>query len=188
MELYPCQYISCTRPSVRTVLVTEFSTSQALWSLPIPYFLHDRPWISPWIKSISNELSFTWMRHNCLVIVTSSTSDCDIISRRYGFEVWRSSFLSSFLSSLCHVRNKIMYVLSWRTISALTRVLFWCLFPSLRSLVFISLVAREINTKTTLSWALKQFVTRVHTLFSIYFPWSSNVIIDFAIIEWEPTC
>ena len=24
-----------------------------------------------------------------------------------------------------------MYVLSWRTISALTRVLFWCLFPSL---------------------------------------------------------
>ena len=27
---------------------------------------------------------------------------------------------------------------------------------------------REINTKITLSWALKQFVTRVHTLFSIY--------------------
>ena len=26
---------------------------------------------------------------------------------------------------------------------------------------------REINTKITLSWALKQFVTRVHTLFSI---------------------
>ena len=26
---------------------------------------------------------------------------------------------------------------------------------------------REINTKTTLSWALKQFGTRVHTLFSV---------------------
>ena len=26
----------------------------------------------------------------------------------------------------------------------------------------------EINTKITLSWALKQFITRVHTLFSIY--------------------
>ena len=26
---------------------------------------------------------------------------------------------------------------------------------------------QEINTKITLSWALKQFVTRVHTLFSI---------------------
>ena len=28
--------------------------------------------------------------------------------------------------------------------------------------------AREINTKITLSWALKQFVTWVHTLFSMY--------------------
>ena len=26
-----------------------------------------------------------------------------------------------------------MYVLEWRTVSALTRVLFWCLFPELRS-------------------------------------------------------
>ena len=49
--------------------------------------------------------------------------------------------------SSCHVRNKIMYVLSWRTVSALTRVLIWCL---------------------TLSWALKQFVIRIHTLFSMY--------------------
>ena len=32
---------------------------------------------------------------------------------------------------LCHVRNKIMYVLSQRTVYALTWVLFWCLFPSL---------------------------------------------------------
>ena len=29
------------------------------------------------------------------------------------------------------VRNKIMYVLEWRTVSALTQVLFLCLFPSL---------------------------------------------------------
>ena len=33
--------------------------------------------------------------------------------------------------SLYHVRNEIMYVLLWRTVYALTRVLFWCLFPSL---------------------------------------------------------
>ena len=26
---------------------------------------------------------------------------------------------------------RMMYVLEWRTVSALTRVLFWCLFPSL---------------------------------------------------------
>ena len=35
------------------------------------------------------------------------------------------------MDSLCRVRNTIMYVLSWRTVSALTRVLFWYLFPSL---------------------------------------------------------
>ena len=27
----------------------------------------------------------------------------------------------------------IMYVLTWRTVNAVTRVLFWCLFPELRS-------------------------------------------------------
>ena len=36
------------------------------------------------------------------------------------------------MDSLCHVRNKIMYVLLWLTVYALTRVLFWCLFPSLQ--------------------------------------------------------
>ena len=35
------------------------------------------------------------------------------------------------MDSLCRVRNKIIYVLLWRTVSALTRVLFWYLLPSL---------------------------------------------------------
>ena len=62
---------------------------------PIMAFLHDRPWISPWIKSISNELDVIChvFASYCLVIVTSSPIDCDVISK--------------------------------------TRVLFWCLFPSL---------------------------------------------------------
>ena len=34
---------------------------------------------------------------------------------------------------------------------------------------------REISTKITLSWALKQFVTRVHTLFCIH----SNVVMQY---------
>ena len=69
--------------------------------------------------------------------MTSSAIDCDVISRtkaewvRHGDDVERSSFLSSFMDSLCRVRNKIMDVLSWRTVSALTRVLFWYLFASL---------------------------------------------------------
>ena len=63
-------------------------------------FLLDRPWLSPWIKLISNELD-------------------------------RSSFFSSFIVALCRVRNKIMYAFWWRTVSALPRVLFLYLFPSL---------------------------------------------------------
>ena len=55
-------------------------------------FLHDRPWISPWIKSISNECYFGVYFPRCCA-------------------------------------------------------------------------TREINTKITLSWAHKQFATRVHTLF-----------------------
>ena len=50
------------------------------------------------------------------------------------------------MDSLCRVRNKIMYVLLWRTVYCATR---------------------EINTKITLSWAPKQFAARVHTLFYI---------------------
>ena len=73
-----------------------------------------------------------WSYHNCLVIVTSSEIDWEITSGtktewvRHGDNLWRSSFLSSFMDSLCRVRNKIMYVLSWRN-----RVLFWYSFPLL---------------------------------------------------------
>ena len=111
---------------------------------------------------------FTWSRRNCLLIVTPSAIDCDVISRmktervRHGDKVSRSSFLSSFMDSFCRVRNRIMYVHWRRTVSALTRVLFWCLFP---------LLLRNCGNKhqITFSWAPKQFITRVHTVFSIFF-------------------
>ena len=102
-------------------------------------FLHDRPWISPWIKSISNELYI-----NIHVIAPQFSRYYDVISN----QLWRHQqnedraretrgryvkivVLSSFMDLLCRVRNKIMYVLEWRTVSALTRVLFLCLFSSL---------------------------------------------------------
>ena len=44
------------------------------------YFLHDRPWISPWIKSISNELDI--IIH---VIASQLSGHCDVISSR----LWR---------------------------------------------------------------------------------------------------
>ena len=103
------------------------------------YFLHDQPWISPWIKSISNGWDIT--RH---VFASQLSGHCDVIANRLWRhqqnikrasetrdDVWRPSFLASFMRSLCRVRNKIMSVLLWQTVYVLTRVLFWCLFPSL---------------------------------------------------------
>ena len=43
-----------------------------------------------------------------------------------------------FINSLCRTRNKIMYVLSWRTFHAFTGVLFWCLFSQLQRLLLFS--------------------------------------------------
>ena len=43
-----------------------------IWYLP---FLHDRPWISPLIKSISNELDIT-----CHVFASQLSSHCDVIA------------------------------------------------------------------------------------------------------------
>ena len=104
-------------------------------------FLHDRPWISSWIKSISDELDITSVRFH--VLTSQLSFNCDIIRDR----LWRHLqnvirateepcrcvrivvFLV-FYGSACPVRNKIMYILSWRTVSALIRVLFWWLFPS----------------------------------------------------------
>ena len=102
-------------------------------------FLHDRPWISPWIKSISNELDIT-----CHVFASQSSGHCDVIANR----LWRHHqnvklasetrgwcvkivVFSVIYGLVCRVRNIILYVLLWRTVNALTRVLFWCLFPSL---------------------------------------------------------
>ena len=48
------------------------------WMEKSEIFLHDRPWISPWIKSISNELD---INIHVIVIVTSSAIVFDVISR-----------------------------------------------------------------------------------------------------------
>ena len=134
-------------------------------------FLHDRPWISPWIKSISNELDITiheiasQLSHYCDVIsnrlrrhVTSSAERRPSETRERCVNIAVSIVIYGFVS---RVRNKIIYVLSWWTVSVLTRVIFCVYFPR-------CFETREINTKLTLSWVLKQFVTRLYSLFSIY--------------------
>ena len=78
------------------------------------------------------------------MIASQLSGHCDVMSNR----LWRHQqnenrasetrgrcvklvVIYSFMDSLCRVRIKIIYVLSWRTVSALTRVLFCYLFPSL---------------------------------------------------------
>ena len=102
-------------------------------------FLHDQPRISPWIKVISNELNITFH-----VITSQLSGHCDVINNR----LWRHQHngsrvtqtqklcvkivaLSSFMDSLCRVRNKTIYSFWWRTVYVPTRVLFWWLFSSL---------------------------------------------------------
>ena len=118
--------------SVLFIVVTVVSE---FWRL---HFL-TRSWISPWIKLIFYELDIA-----IHVITSQLLCHCDVFSdrlwRHQQNENWVSEprercvkivDLSSFMDSFCCVRNKIMYVLTRRTVSALTRVLFWCLFPSL---------------------------------------------------------
>ena len=67
------------------------------------HILHDRPWITPWIKSISNELDVIFH-----VRTSQRHVNCDVIT----------NVAKSFV-----VTNCVVY--------ALTLELFWCSFPSL---------------------------------------------------------
>ena len=128
------------------------------------------PLILPWIKSISNGLDITFH-----VPAPQLSGHCDVISnrvRRHQQNVNRANdtrdrcvkilvfiVIYAFVLSC---KNNLIYVLSWRPIYALTRVLFWCLFPSL-------LRNSRKNAKITLVWANNLFTTGVHALFFISF-------------------
>ena len=96
-------------------------------------FLHDRSWPSPWMKSISNELVI-----NIYVNTSQLSAYCEVICNRVSRHQQNENreneirgrcveivVLSLFMDSLCRVRNKIRSVLSWRTVYARTRVLFF---------------------------------------------------------------
>ena len=130
--------------------------------------LHDRPWISPWIKSISNELDIPihGIASQCLVIMTSSAIDCDVISSiqtervRHAIDVRRSSFYSHlWIRSVVQEIKQCMYSRDELFMRSL-ECYFGIYFPR-------CCATREINTKITLSWAHKPFATGLHTLFSI---------------------
>ena len=93
-------------------LFNTFSTSKGL-------FLHDWPWILPWIKSTSNELDI--IIH---VIASQLSGHCDVISNRLWRHqqnvkrasetrgnVWRSS--KSYDSPHCQSRGQIL-IPNWK--------------------------------------------------------------------------
>ena len=85
----------------------------------------DWPWIPPWIESISNEINITFRLHQQSIVTSSS-------KRKPGeCHTEMILVLSSFMNSLCLARNKIMPVLSQRTVYPPVCVLFWCLFSAL---------------------------------------------------------
>ena len=105
------------------------------------HYLHDRITI----------VSLLWRHQKSIVMLSAERRPSEWDT---GSMCKDRRFLSSFMDSWCRVRNKIIYVLSWRTVSVLIQVLF---------------AIREITAKN-ISWALKQFVTRMHALFFIYIP------------------
>ena len=149
-----------------SLVAAQWNRKWLLWVFCNGCFLHDRPWISLWIKSIYSELDIA-----IHVIASQLSGHCDVISNRYdvisrmwnkrarhGVDVWWSSFLSTFKNQLRRVRNTIMYVLY-------SSELFVCALECYFGVYF---AAREMDTKITLPWAHKQFATRAHTLFYVY--------------------
>ena len=126
------QLLNPSRPVIKLNITAHIDIR---WTI-----FRDRPWISPCIKSTSNEWDIP-----IHVIASQLPGHCDVISNRLWLHQQNENrasetrgwcqkivVLSSFMDSLCRVWNKIMYVRSWRTGSVLTRVLCWCLFPELR--------------------------------------------------------
>ena len=101
--------------------------------------LHDQPWISPWIKSISKVryhlsrvcIKIVWSLWRHRQSIVALLAECKASEWDTGMMCEDPRFLASFMVLLCHVRNKVMYVLLWQTVYELSWVLFWCLFPSL---------------------------------------------------------
>ena len=134
----------------------SYSYSYDMTMSEIEIFLHDRPWLSPWIKSISNKLDVTFH-----VLASQLSSHCDVIDRRLRRDQRNLNRASAtrrrcvklvvfnVIDGFVMACKLFMHSLEWH---------FDVYFPRCWA-------TREINTKITISWAHKQFATRVHTLF-----------------------
>ena len=93
-------------------IIDQTNLSTTYYSRIIVSYSTDREYRREFIRYHTIYISlFIFSRHNCLIIVTSPAIDCAVINRtyakrvRHGVYVWGSSFLSSFMDMLCHVRN-----------------------------------------------------------------------------------
>ena len=98
----------------------------------------------PAVNIAVNKIYIYRVSHHFYGLVSQSSSNCDVFSNwlwRHRQNVikesdercWYVRIVIFFViyGSVCRARNKRMYMLSCRTVSVLTRALFWCLFPSL---------------------------------------------------------
>ena len=87
------------------------------------------------------------------------------------------SVSSSFMDALCHARNKVIQVLSWRTVYALIRVLLWCLFPSL--------LRNQGNKRQNNPLVSAKTVHHSSTCIILYIchPWAHAVNVSINIVE-----
>ena len=97
-----------TRPAVNIAmnpyLTSQISLSRARVTIVWTLWRHQQSSVTSSAKRMPSEWNTGW----CVEIVV----------------------LPLLMDSLCHVRNTIMYVLSWRTVYVSTRVLYWCVFLS----------------------------------------------------------
>ena len=110
------------------------------WARFITYFLHDRLWILPWIKSISNELDIT-----IHVIASQLFRNCDVINNRLWRHQQREDLASETRRPCVNIVVFIViygFVMSckkWNNVCSLVTnclcthsSVIWCLFPSLQ--------------------------------------------------------
>ena len=122
----------------------------------------------PWIKSIYSDLDITFY-----LLASKSSGHVMVLWRHQQYIVTSPAVrkqseetpnrLFVIMRGLCRVKNRIMFVLEWRTIMHSLG----CYFGIYSLCCFAT---QEINTKMTLSRGHKQVVTLVHTL-SHMDPW-----------------
>ena len=131
-----------SRNSIANVL--QLHTHQYLMGFTEGHcFLYDPPWISLWIKSISNELDIT-----NLMITSQESGHCDVIRNRLWRHQWNENRASETwggcvkIVGFIVIYGVVMSCMKWINVCTLVTNCFCTHFESI-IFVFISLVASQ---------------------------------------------